>query len=344
MNKKILIFIYIILVIISMFVFTFSSVSALSSERLTKTLNLNQNKIFSANELDSQETQTISGYIIDQSQPNTNNHRYSTENWYLIQSFKPSMSPLRKIDLLLELKIYGSGTEEIEISIRETLDINEAPIAQTIYSYSSLNSEKKWIECFFDNVTVIPEQTYFIFIKHSGNGDCYWYGNYNNDHYERGFAYGYDIINKQWQNLSGLSFFPDFDFCFKTYSQGNNNPPNIIDIDGPMNGKANRDQDFIISCEDSEKEDIFLFVDWGDDTNTGWIGPYDYDSEIVVNHTWTSKGSYLITATAKDESGNIGDEASLEVSMPKNQKHFLYRQLNRYYNQFLKYVKIPVYI
>ncbi len=42
------------------------------------------------------------------------------------------------------------------------------------------------------------------------------------------------------------------------------------------------------------------WVEWGDGTHTGWIGPYPSGAHVATNHTWMERGSYAITAKAKD--------------------------------------------
>lgn len=58
----------------------------------------------------------------------------------------------------------------------------------------------------------------------------------------------------------------------------------------------------------------------GDGTNTSWIGPYAYCTNVTVNHTWSEKRNYIITAKAMDICGAEGPEGTLEVTMPKNKQ------------------------
>ncbi len=266
--------------------------------------------------------ETSDGYIIDQSQIHTNNHRYSANGWYLVQSFKPSLSILAKIDLLLELKGYGHENEILELSIKEKLDIDEPPLALATISYSDFNEKEIWAEFLFDNVTLVPDRTYFIYLYQQGFGDCYWYGIYNKDYYQRGYAYGYNIALNTWENLSDPSIFPDFDFCFKTYSYGDNNPPEILDIHGPLKGKPKVSCEYNVTVSDDEHNQIFLYVDWDDGTTTNWLGPYNSSKSLSVNHTWMNKGSYTLSVRAKDDLGNMGDWFTLEVSMPRTMNQF----------------------
>ena len=58
------------------------------------------------------------------------------------------------------------------------------------------------------------------------------------------------------------------------------------------------------------------YVDWGDDTNTGWIGLFHSGQIILVNHTWNEKRTYTIQARAKNIYGYESDWATLTVSIP----------------------------
>lgn len=264
------------------------------------------------------------GYIIDQYQIHTNNHRYTAYGWYLVQSFKPSMPILTKIEVLFEIKGPGSQGENLELTIKENLDIAEEPIASSTISYAGLDEKQLWVEFTFDPVNLTTEKTYYIFLNQKGAGDCYWYGIYNNDYYERGYSFGYNMGLSKWENLSDEAIFPNFDFCFKTYSYGDNSPPEIIELDGSLNGKANVLYDYFITSVDEDQDEIYLSVDWGDDTDVSWIGPYESNEQVTLSHTWIEKGSYTISVRTKDSMGNLGEWTTMEVRMPKSWNIFDY--------------------
>ena len=68
-------------------------------------------------------------------------------------------------------------------------------------------------------------------------------------------------------------------------------------------------------------DEIYYFIDWGDNTSTDWIGPYDSGRNISLNHSWSEEGKYFIKAKSRDEFGVESDWATLEINMP-NQKTF----------------------
>ena len=96
----------------------------------------------------------------------------------------------------------------------------------------------------------------------------------------------------------------------------NEQPPIIPTISGPTSGKANQNYNYTIFTTDPERNNISYYVDWGDGTNTGWIGPYSSGYELTVNHTWIKRGTYTIKAKAMDNYSAESDWGTLQVTMP----------------------------
>jgi len=97
-----------------------------------------------------------------------------------------------------------------------------------------------------------------------------------------------------------------------------NYPPNLPNIDGPSSGKAGEKHIYMISSTDPEEDIVYYYIDWGDESNSGWLGPYDSGYAINQSHTWYLKDTYIIKVKAKDSNEQESDWATLEVSMPKN--------------------------
>ena len=51
---------------------------------------------------------------------------------------------------------------------------------------------------------------------------------------------------------------------------------------------------------DPDGDKMYYFIDWGDGSNSSWLGPYVSGTMIHVNHTWTNKMNSTIRAKAKD--------------------------------------------
>jgi outer membrane protein assembly factor BamB len=93
-------------------------------------------------------------------------------------------------------------------------------------------------------------------------------------------------------------------------------PPSTPTIDGPPSGRIGRTYRYTVLSTDLDGDGISYYFDWGDGTNTGWIGPYESGKEQTVSHTWTAKGTYTIQVKAKDSNGAESPWGTLQVTMP----------------------------
>lgn len=95
-----------------------------------------------------------------------------------------------------------------------------------------------------------------------------------------------------------------------------NTPPNTPSIDGETKGKVGVSYTYTIGTEDPETDDVLYYVDWGDLTNSSWVGPYSSYENIALSHTYTKKGTYPIRVKAKDVFQAESAWETLEVKMP----------------------------
>ena len=104
-----------------------------------------------------------------------------------------------------------------------------------------------------------------------------------------------------------------------TWTGGEDNPPLTPVISGVTNGTVGEEYEYCIgNVVDPDGDSIWVFWDWGDDTNTGWLGPYNSGEEVCANHSWDKRGIYIIKARLKDYYGAYSEWGYLQVSMPKN--------------------------
>jgi len=96
----------------------------------------------------------------------------------------------------------------------------------------------------------------------------------------------------------------------------NNTAPDAPDIDGPAKGKPDVDYDFEFTTNDAENDVVEIFIDWGDGEDTGWIGWYGSGETVIINHTH-AKGTFTITAQARDFYGNISELSELNIKRPR---------------------------
>lgn len=97
------------------------------------------------------------------------------------------------------------------------------------------------------------------------------------------------------------------------------NAPDAPSITGETNGEVGTEYEYTFCSEDPDGHDVYYYIDWGDDSPAEeWIGPYPSGATISVDHIFTSKGTYTISAKAKDTHNAESDWGSLKVTMPKS--------------------------
>jgi hypothetical protein len=94
------------------------------------------------------------------------------------------------------------------------------------------------------------------------------------------------------------NLFGDPSLCF--YEVEENNPPETPDIDGPTRYKVGVEYEYAFVSTDSDGDSLYYYIDWGDGNFTDWIGPYTSGEELILTHTWTEKGIYIIMAKTRD--------------------------------------------
>ncbi|MBU1940998.1 MAG: hypothetical protein KKC68_04430, partial [Candidatus Thermoplasmatota archaeon] len=126
-----------------------------------------------------------------------------------------------------------------------------------------------------------------------------------------GTIYYWQII--AWDNHDETT--PGIVWEFTTQTD-TNLPPDIPLIGGYVRGRAGITYTYSVSCTDPDSDNFYLYVDWGDETTTGWTGSYTSGDEIILQHSWTNVGTYLIRAKAKDIHDAEGDWGHLSITMP----------------------------
>jgi len=98
---------------------------------------------------------------------------------------------------------------------------------------------------------------------------------------------------------------------------GVNRPPGAPIIIGPSSGKPGTKYNYKFKSIDPDADFIRFHIDWGDDTidETGFNPSM---INVIISHTWSSSGNYIITVYAEDVYGFIGPEATKMATMPKD--------------------------
>jgi len=107
-------------------------------------------------------------------------------------------------------------------------------------------------------------------------------------------------------------------------------PPAVPIIDGETTVKQGQVYEYTFYTTDPNGDDVYYYVDWGEYFSVGqWYGPYESGDEVMLSHTWSSTGSPVIKAKAKDTYELESDWGYLEVAVPINQPSVITQQPQR---------------
>jgi len=139
-----------------------------------------------------------------------------------------------------------------------------------------------------------------------------------------------DVVSFQW-NVSGVYTIAvqvkdelnnvNIDITEVTINIMNTKPNKPSTPQGDIQGEIGIDYTYSSVATDPEDNQIYYLWDWGDDTDSGWIGPYNSGETCEILHQWIEKGDYDIKVQVRDSGGLLSDWSDpLSVSMPKNQR------------------------
>ena len=118
-----------------------------------------------------------------------------------------------------------------------------------------------------------------------------------------------------------------------------NDKPDIPTIEGPTTGKPGSIYKYTFETIDPDDDNVYYYIDWGDETCEEWIGPYDSGEQIFANHQWAEQGIYNIRAKAKDIYDAESDWGALEIEMPILQNLFVNQFIHRFIQHFPSLVR-----
>lgn len=95
-------------------------------------------------------------------------------------------------------------------------------------------------------------------------------------------------------------------------------PDNPQRPNGTVDGEVGSTYIYSTTTTDPQDDQIYFMFDWGDNSNSGWIGPYTSGEIVNASHSWTRKGNFNIKVKAKDCYGHQSEWSNpLPVTMPK---------------------------
>ena len=184
------------------------------------------------------------------------------------------------------IELKDDGTLEFKVQSTEFCEISY----RTNESYNDGNWH--FIECIYHGDSSYPTIDLYVDNEFAGT-ETEWLCPMNSDQFKKAKigVRGYE----------GNKFFKGVLDEVKIFKKPDGNQvPNPPMISGPSQGTVGEQYNYTFSSSDPEEEDIYLFIDWGDNSNTGWIGPYGSNEEVEIAHTWNENDIYSIKAKTKD--------------------------------------------
>ncbi len=224
-------------------------------------------------QLDQQQTQH-SGYV-----------SFVSTGAILAQSFKPSLNTLTRVEFYM-MRSDGSYPETIHVYIRDDLD-GENLTKISISSDLLPTDTHEWFEFDLPDVSVVPDQKYYIFFYPESNGPDY-------NRYEIKLKSG-DLYDggERWLYIPhpnyGWTEYSDQDYTFKTYGMNSeeNNPPEIPVDPSPSDGEVLNKPSFEDADVNGDGEVNVLDASQvgqhlGETGSPGWI-PEDVDDDGEID-------------------------------------------------------------
>jgi uncharacterized repeat protein (TIGR01451 family) len=113
----------------------------------------------------------------------------------------------------------------------------------------------------------------------------------------------------------------------------NNSAPSVPKIiDGVKEGKPETIYEYTMVSTDPNGDKLYALWDWGDNSTSGWIGPYESGAHVTVGHYWMEKGFYEVRVKCRDEHGcESGWSKSLRVNLNPQLLPLLLRNLVKHF-------------
>ena len=158
----------------------------------------------------------------------TDDYQYGyicAQNYQTAQAFKPTQVDLTAVALYF-FNINAPSGVEITVAIRENLIGSDLTKTTINADSKKIEGKGKWVMFDFDDITVIPEMTYYIVCYANNDGvsleGYFWFFDVGNK-YDRGIGWASRDSGLTWVDLEedpeGDPFLVEVDFCFITYYQ-----------------------------------------------------------------------------------------------------------------------------
>jgi hypothetical protein len=126
-----------------------------------------------------------------------------------------------------------------------------------------------------------------------------------------------DQVGLPFEDIKGFDMHHGYG-RINVYNALYNAPYQPLTPSGPLSGKKGTTYTYTSSAVDPDEDSIYLWFDWGDGTNSGWMGPYGSGNTGSASHSWASDDTYDIKVKAKDIYDKEGPWSdTISVTIPR---------------------------
>jgi choloylglycine hydrolase len=134
-----------------------------------------------------------------------------------------------------------------------------------------------------------------------------------------------------------------FDYGYQQYDlpslftpNASHSPHKPEGITGRVSGRINQDYEYSAIGTDDDNDLLFYYFDWGDGTNSGWMGYYHAGEPCTALHEWSEQGTYEIKVKTRDIYGQESTWSDpFPITMPYSFNSPLPQLFERFPNVFL---------
>jgi len=169
--------------------------------------------------------------------------------------------------------------------------------------------------------TTVPPVHYIYKVDIEKNGEFYLSQQYTSQPSTDTFTYTYEVETNEGDEVTAIAFCNLFGSLTASVIIPSKDAPSTPDINGNRNIRPDTEYNYNFLSRDPNNDDVLYFIDWGDGTNSGWIGPFASGEEVVQSHSWSSNGGFDITAKVKDTNENEGLPGTLDINVPRTREY-----------------------
>ncbi|VVB60559.1 Zinc carboxypeptidase [uncultured archaeon] len=120
-----------------------------------------------------------------------------------------------------------------------------------------------------------------------------------------------------------------------TVTVNNQAPEKPAKPSGQVSGNITAEYTYSTTSTDSDGNQVYYLWDWGDGTQSTWLGPFSSGAVVSAQKSWSKKGNYLIKVKAKD---NSGAESAWSDPLPVTMPTITSTQMRVLFAQFLHHL------